>query len=67
MKYKEQVIHRHSNWGVNGGQYLERWWGYGFAPPQYLAPSRENSPQILVPWFKPKFSSKSDSLGGSLP
>ena len=29
-------------------------------PPEYLAPSMENSPQI--PWFMPKFCSKSDSF-----
>ncbi len=48
-------------------QYLERGGGNMVLPPppQCLAPSRENSPQI--PWFKPKFCSKSESIRGLCP
>ena len=48
--------------GIGTGDQINIWRGgqeYSFAP-RYLAPSRENSPQI--PWFKPMFCSKSDSF-----
>ncbi len=53
--------------GSRGRRPPNIWRGAGiwFCPPQHLAPSRENSPQM--PWFKPKFCSKSDSFRGLCP